>query len=187
MVYGPTDSHLKHAFWVELATIGSNWSGPWVMGSDFNAIRTRSEKKKVSFDLRNADAFNNWISLFALIDLKCQDRRFTWARGGKSSQIAYLDRIFVNQAQLIVCPNTYTYSFNRIISDHSPIYLDNGLSQPVSSYIFKFEAFWLNQEGFSDLMAKWWSSFPPGPLIAQLWKLKLAQLRTKIERLECQY
>jgi hypothetical protein len=67
------------------------------------------------------------------------------------------------------------------MSKHSPICLDNGLSQPVSSYIFKFEAFWLNQEGFLDLMAKWWSSFPPSPLTAQLWKLKLAQLRTKLK------
>jgi hypothetical protein len=66
------------------------------VGGDFIAIRIRSEKKQVSFDLRNADAFNNWISFFVLIDLTYQDRLFTWARGGKSSQMAYLDRIFVN-------------------------------------------------------------------------------------------
>jgi exonuclease III len=43
-VYGPTDAQLKSDFWVELANIGSNWSGPWVIGGDFNAIRTRKEK-----------------------------------------------------------------------------------------------------------------------------------------------
>jgi hypothetical protein len=30
-------------------------------------------------------------------------------------------------------------------------------------------------------MAKWWSSFPPSPLIAQIWKLKLDQLRIKLK------
>jgi hypothetical protein len=63
--------------------------------------------------------------------------------------MACLDRILVNQAWLTAFPNTYIYSFNRIMSDHSPICLDNGLSQLLQPYMFKFETYCLNQEGFS--------------------------------------
>jgi hypothetical protein len=64
--------------------------------------------------------------------------------------MACLDRILVNQAWLTAFPNnTYTYSFNCIMYDHSPICLDNGLSQLLQPYMFKFETYWLNQEGFS--------------------------------------
>jgi hypothetical protein len=180
-VYGHTDPHLKYVFLAELLSIGSNWAGPWIVGGDFNSIRSHTEKKGVCFDLSNMDAFNNRVNDSVLIDLKCTDRQFTWARRGKSSQMACLDRIFVNQVWPIVFPNTRTYSFDRTMSDHSPICLDNGISQLIPPSMFKFEAFWLNQEGFSELMAKWWSSFPPGPLIAQIWKLKLDQLRIKLK------
>jgi hypothetical protein len=95
--------------------------------------------------------------------------------------MACLDRIFVNQAWLTIFPHSHTYRFNRIISDHSPIYLDNGISHISSPHMFKFEAYWLNQEGFSDLMAKWWLSFPSGPLTSQIWKIKLEQLRLKLK------
>jgi hypothetical protein len=84
--------------------------------------------------------------------------------------MACLYRIFVNQAWFTIFPNTHTYSFDRTMYDHSPICLDNGVSQLISSTIFKFEAFWLNQEGFSELMVKLWSSFPSEPLTAQVWK-----------------
>jgi hypothetical protein len=82
--------------------------------------------------------------------------------------MACLDWIFVNQAWLTLYPNTCTYSFDRTMSDHSPICLDNGITHLIPSSIFKFEAFWLNQEGFSKLMAKRWSSFPSRPLTAQV-------------------
>jgi hypothetical protein len=47
--------------------------------------------------------------------------------------------------------------------------------------MFKFESYWLNQEGFSELMAQWWNNFPPGPLTAQLRKLKLEHLHLKLK------
>jgi exonuclease III len=169
-VYGPTDQNLKGEFWSELSAIGSSWSGPLIIGGDFNAIRSRHEKKGVSFDLRNSEAFNTWINSLALIDLKCTDRNFTWARGGKSSQMACLDRILVNQAWLTLYPNTHTFSFSRTMSDHSPICLINGESSTLTTSQFRFEAYWLNQDGFFELMFKWWSSSPPGPISAQVWK-----------------
>jgi hypothetical protein len=133
--------------------------------------------------LRNSEAFNNWINSLALIDLKCTDRNFTWARGGKSSQMACLDRILVNQAWLTLYPNTHTFNFSRTMSDHSPICLINGESSILTTSQFRFETYWLNQDGFFELMLKWWSSPPPprGPISAQVWKWKLNQLKLKLK------
>jgi hypothetical protein len=66
------------------------------VGGDLNVIRSKSEKQVISFDLRNFEAFNNWIDNLALIYLKCTDRKFTCSRGGKSTQMACLDRILLN-------------------------------------------------------------------------------------------
>jgi hypothetical protein len=37
-------------------------------------------------------------STFALEDLKCPRRKYTWARDGRSSQLACLDRFFINSS-----------------------------------------------------------------------------------------
>jgi hypothetical protein len=51
-------------------------------------------KKGVSFDNINMLCFNSWIDAFAPEDLKCLDRKYTWARGGCSYQMACIDKIF---------------------------------------------------------------------------------------------
>jgi hypothetical protein len=103
--------------------------------------------------------------------------------GGKSTQMIYLDRILVNQAWITIFPHSYTYSFPHTMSDHSPppICLNNDIFDIFHTPSFKFEVYWLNQEGFSELMVKWWNSFPHEPLTSQIWKLKLEQLRLKIK------
>jgi hypothetical protein len=90
--------------------------------------------------------------------------------------MACLDCILVNQAWMSIFSFTSTCSFPRAMSDHSSICLNKDTYDIFRNPLFKFEAYWLNQEGFSELMVKWWMSFPPGPLTAQIWKLKLNQL-----------
>jgi hypothetical protein len=68
--------------------------------------------------------------------------------------MAYLDRILVNQAWITTFPHSFTYSFPRTMSDHSPICLNNGISDIFHTPSFKFEVYWLNQESFSDLEVK---------------------------------
>jgi hypothetical protein len=67
------------------------------------------------------------------------------------------------------------------MSDHFSICLDNGNSHIFQPHMFKFKAYWLNQKGYSELMAQWWNSFSSDPFMAQLWKLKLEHLRLKLK------
>jgi hypothetical protein len=67
------------------------------------------------------------------------------------------------------------------MSDRSQICLDNGNSHMFQSSQFKFKAYWLNHEEFSDIMIKWWFSFPTGPLTTQVSKLNLSKLKQKLK------
>jgi hypothetical protein len=118
-VYGPVLSHLRDSFWDELSLIGHYWDGPWVIGGDFNTIRTRSEKRGLSFNTSNMTKFNNFISNFDLIDFKCTDRKYTWAWGGASSQMACLDRFLVNTQWTDKYPTSCSTCFGKGFSDHS--------------------------------------------------------------------
>jgi hypothetical protein len=62
--------------------------------------------------------------------------------------MARLDRFFVNQAWLLLFPISITYSYPRIMSDHSPIYLDNGISFLSQTPQFKFEVFFAQSRQF---------------------------------------
>lgn len=44
-VYGPASTTNREEFWVELKGLKDKWSGPWVVGGDFNVIRFISEKR----------------------------------------------------------------------------------------------------------------------------------------------
>lgn len=67
-VYGPHIDSLRNLFWTELDDIKENWVGAWVVGGDFNVIRSRSEKKGVSFHYNTSVRFNDWILNNELID-----------------------------------------------------------------------------------------------------------------------
>jgi hypothetical protein len=69
-VYGPILPSLKSLFWTELLDLFQLGLPNWVVGDDFNTIRTISEKFGVSLDLWNSYLFNDWISHFCLLDYK---------------------------------------------------------------------------------------------------------------------
>jgi hypothetical protein len=106
--------------------------------------------------------FNSWIDTFALEDLKCTDRKYTWARGVRSSQVACPDRFLVNCYWYTLYSTSCSFSFPQIGSYHSPICLEFGPSSQFKSCIFRFEIFWISQEGFSEFLANWWNSLQLG-------------------------
>jgi hypothetical protein len=71
--------------------------------------------------------------------------------------MALLDRFFVNGDWEVQYNSTNCYYFPRLFSDHSPMVLDTGSVAFPKIYHFRFEIFWIVQEGFSNLVAVWWS------------------------------
>lgn len=67
----------------------------------------------------------------------------------------------------------------RTISDHSPTILECGNWERINSH-FKFENWWLEEEGFTDLIHNWSESEVEG-LPDYMLSIKLKLLKNKIE------
>lgn len=73
-------------------------------------------------------SFKIFISSYDMIDFKCSDRKYTWARGGFSRQFACLYRYLVNNKWILVILPLLLFSFVRGFSDYSPMILFFGVS-----------------------------------------------------------
>ena len=69
-VYGSAYEEGKQEFINELHEILSEWDGPTLVGGDFNLIRTVSDKNNGNINFHWADAFNEWINHWGLIEFK---------------------------------------------------------------------------------------------------------------------
>lgn len=78
-------------------------------------------------------------------------RNFTWFRGIKYQSAAKLDRFFYLMDWEEVFKNINHKILPRVTFDHSPIMFEYGNWEHKISY-FKFENWWLNVEGFNDMV-----------------------------------
>ena len=90
-VYGPAYEDLKLDFINELHSALSDWSGPTLVGGDFNLVRDRSEKNSGNINLHWSNLFNDWINCFGLMELKNAGRRYTWSNNQVNAIMATLD------------------------------------------------------------------------------------------------
>ncbi|XP_047270577.1 uncharacterized protein LOC124899657 [Capsicum annuum] len=88
--------------------------------------------------------FSDCIEDLDLIDLQLSGGKYTWYRGDSHTTASRIDRIMT--------------TLQRVTSDHVPIALLCGHWEQSNSY-FKFENWWLNQEGFAERVKNWWSEF----------------------------
>jgi hypothetical protein len=51
--------------------------------------------------------------------------------------------------------STSYYCLPRLFSNYSPIILDTGCINFPTIYHFRFDFFWISQEGFSSLVSVW--------------------------------
>lgn len=87
----------KRALWDSISPVLEQNSGESVIvGRDFNAIRTTSERrgKREENEARDIIAFNEFINQSGLIDLPLCGRTFTWYRSNASCK-SWLERILV--------------------------------------------------------------------------------------------
>ena len=68
-VYGPNGTNARVVFWAELNQVARMWNHPWVLGGDFNVIRSPNEKKGGCSIYQAMCDFNDWIRCHDLFDL----------------------------------------------------------------------------------------------------------------------
>lgn len=96
------EDHLVGAFslsirqcWQELSNIRILFEDPWVLGGDFNAILSQSERNKSGGCITNRRFFKKFVSRHELMDLPVAGGKFTWTNSQQPPLLIRLDRFLV--------------------------------------------------------------------------------------------
>ena len=153
-VYGPSYEEHKLDFINELHNLLAGWSGPTVVGGDFNLVRDSSEKSTGNISQKWANLFNDWVNKFGLIELKNSGRKYTWANNQDNLVMAILDRVFITTCWDNLFPASLVKALARLGSDHTPLVLDTGALPIPRTKQYRFEKWWIHQDGFCQVVEK---------------------------------
>jgi len=105
-VYGPQRIDEKLRLIDTLADIRDRYPGlPWIMGGDFNMIKSLSKKKGGTRVLgKDSLSFQIFTENMKLVDVETSNDLFTWnsKRGGESHVASKLDRFIISENLMLI-------------------------------------------------------------------------------------
>eukprot|EP00253_Pinus_taeda_P008746 PITA_08746 len=186
-VYGPPSPGKKEQFINSFKYVRRLYpEAAWIIGGDFNLIRSLEEKKGgIRRRDHFMDSFNDMIEELRLVDIQTINGIYTWnnRRGGKNQIASRLDRFLVSEAIM----NKDVFVEAKIIpslgSDHWPIRLEVDIKRIQGKRPFRFEAFWLRDPDFIKKVEDWWKQCTSqGRCRMHTFQLKLKELKGKIKK-----
>ena len=156
-VYGPQRMDGKLMFLDSLQKLRERHAKiPWILGGDFNMIKSMSEKKGGTRILnKDSCAFQTFINNMKLVDIVMNNGTFAWnnKRGGEAQVASKLD-IFIILEDLMIKDKDIVASVIPFGgSDHWPIQLDiQGIGKPRNRHS-RFENIWLSHPEFNNNIA----------------------------------
>jgi len=95
-VYGTANNNDKQAFLAEL--IGCQpGSRPWLCLGDFNLIYEAQDKNNNNINRAHMRRFRQALDASELMEIKLQNRKYTWSNGRRNPTLVKLDRVFCNR------------------------------------------------------------------------------------------
>nr|GFA00490.1 RNA-directed DNA polymerase, eukaryota, reverse transcriptase zinc-binding domain protein [Tanacetum cinerariifolium] len=117
------------------------------------------DKQELNCDNLNggarANAFNSFIIQAGLEEIPLGGCSFTWCHKS-GSKMSKLDRFFVSDSLLSVCPTLSSITLDRFLSDHRPILLRES-TYDYGPSPFRFFKYWAEADGFEKLIVETWS------------------------------
>ncbi|KAL4362548.1 hypothetical protein GQ457_04G039580 [Hibiscus cannabinus] len=128
---------------------------PWILGGDFNAISSSSERQGGSQHGSGVNLkFCEFIADAGLIDMGFSGPQFTWKRGDLSQR---LDQCLCNSKWYSEFAQSEVIHLQRLGSDHRPILIDTGMdSNQHKSSLFHYISAWNDHPDFINMLKDSW-------------------------------
>lgn len=108
-------------------------------------------------------------------------RQFTWTNNQDNLVMSHIDRIFCSTEFNCKFPLATCKSLPRNPSDHTPLLWEDGGVHCCVQKKFRFEKWWLQHEGFAEVVRNYWSKPVKGDSALDIWQNKLRALRKNIK------
>jgi hypothetical protein len=156
-IYGPAHNEGIQDFFTWLSELDSSNMNLWMILGDFNLIRAPEDRNRPGGDSNNMMAFNSVIQAHDLEEIPLKGRNYTWSNMQDAPLLEKLDWIFTSPDWTTEFPNTMSFPLARLGSDHTPIHIQIGNNIPKSN-LFRFENYWLDFDGFMDVISSKWNN-----------------------------
>lgn len=121
LLYAPNDQSDRTIFWNWLGSLMYNVNAPMLFIGDFNEVLTPEERKHATRLTSSMRKFGAWVQDLGLVDIKIQNKKFTWMIANSASKI---DRFLVAHDWLGAFQSLNAYCREKPLSDHLAIILD---------------------------------------------------------------
>ncbi|XP_071719209.1 uncharacterized protein [Rutidosis leptorrhynchoides] len=162
-IYGPQDMAEKLRLWNFLLEFKSPKApaatrGPvrtsYIIFGDFNEVREEADRFGSFFNAAAASHFNNFNNEADLLDVPLGGRRFTWMNK-TGTKMSLIDRVLISQNVAEVFPDAKVEAFNRVWSDHVPLFF-HVESRDFGPTPFKIFYSWFQRDGFKQFVQSAW-------------------------------
>lgn len=161
LVYAKCRANERLALWDSLVDLSDSYQMPWIIGGDFNVIRTDEEKLgglPVTFN--EIQDFNHCINLCNMEEIQFKGSKFTWWNGRTDEDCIFkrLDRVLCNDRMQNLFQRMEVEHLARSGSDHSPLLIQCRVESEQIVRSFKFLNFWLKEESCMEVIKQSWTS-----------------------------
>lgn len=156
---------IRDAFYDYLEELSKCVRFPWVLIGDFNQV-IRPEDKKGGQRVAgySVERMRKVMEVGCFRDVKFFGTRFTWSNKhlGRSKILQRLDQRWGNLAWHSIFPRASVRHLARIHSDHCPVLLNLGATEPeiTTSKGFRFQNHWMEHKDFRDFVKSAWPTIP---------------------------
>ncbi|MBA0671620.1 hypothetical protein Goklo_025395 [Gossypium klotzschianum] len=158
--YGSPYVQDRYDSWEILKRLSTGVEMPWLVCGDFNEIMYGFEKRGgLPRNERRMKSFRKTLEDCQLYDVGFEGSWFTWERGNlpNTNIRERLDRGVANLGWISIFSRVKAQHLIHTFSDHCPILIGTTENEArVQNSIFRFEAWWLIEDSFIDVVKGLW-------------------------------
>jgi hypothetical protein len=159
-LYGDPHHQNTTTIWMQVLNFVENNNGlPILCTGDMNDIMHPNEKSDPGRpNLRRINAFCDYVKQCGFIDLGYSGPAYTWTNKRRNTMPTFerLDRSLANAEWCTAYPNTTVYHLPMLRSDHAPILTLLNSSRRHTNKPFRFENWWLLEQGYEEVAKSSW-------------------------------